>query len=161
MLGRVSAVVILLLTTNTAFPQCNLAPVASAQFRSTIFDLSVDGNRLWAATSYGLTLYDLTADPPLILDSIALPGPTRVVRASKATAYAASGSNIQYVRWTGRELQLAGSIDAGAIVNDLVLTTNDLYAATSNGIAQYDLLNPNAPAKTSATFATSGTNVTS
>lgn len=161
MLGRVSAVAILLLVTNTAFPQCSLTPVASTQFRSTIFDLSVDGNRLWAATSYGLTLYDITADPPLILDSIALAGPTRVVRASGVIAYAASGSNIQFVRWTGRELQLAGSIDAGATVNDLVLTTNYLYAATSNGIVQYDLLNPNAPAKTSATFATSGTNVTS
>src|SRR5204862_1819209 len=132
MLGRVSAVAILLLTTNIAFPQCNLTPVASAQFRGTIFDLGVDGNRLWAATSYGLTLYDTTADPPLILDSLALPGPTRVVRASNATAYAASGSAIQFVRWTGRELQLAGSIEAGATINDLMLTPNYLYAATAN-----------------------------
>src|SRR5437773_1968647 len=98
---------------------------------------------------------------PLILDSIALAGPTRLVRASGTIAYAASGSNIQFVRWTGRELQLAGSIDAAATINDLVLTTNYLYAATSSGIVQYDLLNPTAPAKTSATFATSGTNVTS
>ena len=159
MRGRVAAVLILILLAAPTFPQCSLAPVASAQFRSTIFDLSVDGNRLWAATSYGLTVYDITADPPLILDSIALPGPTRVVRASNGTAYAASGSAIQYVRWTGRELQLAGAIDVGAVVNDLVVTTNYLYAATAAGIAQYDLLNPAAPAKTSVSFATSGTNV--
>src|SRR5438034_11542704 len=98
MLGRVSAVAILLLVTNTAFPQCSLTPVASAQFRSTILDLSIDGNRLWAATSYGLTLYDATADPPLILDTIALPGTTRVVRAANAVAYAASGSAVQIDR---------------------------------------------------------------
>ena len=155
------AAVLLFIFTAPAFPQCNLSPVASAQFRSTIFDLSAENSRLWAATSYGLTLYDTTVDPPLILDSIALPGSTRVVRASNGVAYAASGSAIQFVRWTGRELQLGGAVDAGAIINDLVLTTNYLYAATTNGIAQYDLLNPAAPQKTFATFATSGTNVTS
>jgi hypothetical protein len=157
--GRVSAVVILFLVAGAAFPQCNLTPVASAQFRSTLFDLSVENNRLWAATSYGLTLYDLGVDPPSILDTIALAGSTRVVRAANGVAYAGSGSAIQVVRWNGAALQLAGSVDAGATINDLVLTTNALYAATSNGLAQYDLLNPNAPAKTSATFATSGPNV--
>src|SRR5204863_302447 len=66
---------------------------------------------------------------------------------------------IQVVRWNGRALQLAGSVDAGATVNDLVLTPAYLYAATSSGLAQYDLLNPNAPAKTGATFTTSAANV--
>src|SRR5262249_34265150 len=53
----------------------------------------------------------------------------------------------------------AGSVDAGATINDLVLTPGYLYAATTNGIAQFDLINPNAPQKTAATFATSGANV--
>jgi hypothetical protein len=157
--GRVAAVLISLLLTAPAFPQCNLTPVAGAQFRSTIFDLSIDGNRGWAATGYGITLYDLDVDPPLILDTIGLPGTTRVVRAANGVAYVASGSAIQVVRWNGRALQLAGSADAGAAINDLVLTTLYLYAATTNGIVQFDLLNPNAPAKTSATFSTSGANV--
>ena len=160
MRGCVAALLFSLLTA-PAYPQCNLSPVASAQFRSTIFELSAENNRLWAATSYGLTLYDTTVDPPRILDTIALPGSTRVVRAGNGVAYAASGSAIQFVRWTGREMQLAGTVDAGATVNDLLLTTNYLYAATTNGIAQYDLLNPAAPQKTFATFATSGANVTS
>jgi hypothetical protein len=160
MLGRVAAVVISVLFATTAFPQCNLTPVASAQFRSTILDLAVDGNRLWAATTYGLTLYDLDVDPPQILDSIPLAGSTRTVRARSGVAYAGSGSAIQVVRWDGRQLQLAGAVDTGATVNDLALTATYLYAATANGIAQFDLINPNAPAKTSATFSTSGTNVT-
>jgi hypothetical protein len=157
--GRVAAVLISLLLTAPAFPQCNLGPVAGAQFRGTIFDFSVDGNRGWAATGYGLTLYDLDVDPPLILASIGLPGTTRVVRAATGVAYVASGSAIQVVRWNGQRLFLAGSVDAGATINDLVLTTLYLYAATANGIAQFDLLNPNAPVKTSAAFSTSGANI--
>jgi hypothetical protein len=157
--GRVAAVLISLLFAAPLFPQCNLAPVAGAQFRSTIFDLAVDGNRGWAATGYGITLYDLNAEPPLILDTLGLPRTTRLVRAANGVAYVASGSAIQVVRWNGRALQLAGSVDAGAAINDLVLTTIYLYAATANGIMQFDLLNPNAPAKTSAAFATSGANI--
>src|SRR5436190_22407799 len=114
MRGRVAAVLISILLAAPAFPQCNLTPVATAQFRSTVFDLSIENNRLWAATSYGLTLYDLTFDPPVILDSIALAGTTRVVRAANGVAYAGSGSAIQVVRWNGAALQLAGSVDAGA-----------------------------------------------
>ena len=47
-----------------AFPQCNVSPIFSSQFRSTFNDLALDGNDLWAATSYGLTLYDRGVDPP-------------------------------------------------------------------------------------------------
>src|SRR5438067_3881598 len=161
MRGRVAAVLLSFLFAVSLFAQCSLAPVASAQFRSTIFDLAADGNRLWAATGYGLTLYDATIDPPLILDTIALAGTTRLVRANNGMAYAASGSAIQVVRWNGRALQLAGAIDTGATINDLVLTTNYLYVAATTGLGQYDLLNPNAPVKTQATFGLSGTAATS
>ena len=144
-----------------AFPQCNLAPVASAQFRSSILDLAVDGNDLWAATSYGVTLYDRSVDPPLIVSSVAVPGTTRVIRAGNGVAYAGSGSAIFVIRKSPRGLVVSGSVDAGGTVNDLVLRTNDLFAATANGIAQFDLLKPDAPARTPAILATSGSNVTS
>jgi len=133
---RGCAAALLLLLAAPAVPQCTLAPVASAQFRSTIFDLAAENGHLWAATGYGLTLYDTNIDPPPMLDSIALAGTTRVVRAANGVAYAASGSAIQAVRWTGRELQLAGTADAGATVNDLALANNFLYAATTSGIVQ-------------------------
>src|SRR5207248_3757471 len=38
---------------------------------------------------------------------------------------------------------------------------NYLYVAATTGLGQYDLLNPNAPVKTQATFALSGTAATS
>src|ERR687891_718565 len=148
-----------------AFPACNVNSVASAPFRSTIYSVSAENGRLWAATGYGITLYDITVDPPRILDTIPLRwGSTRVVRASNGVAYAASGSAIQTVRWTGRELQLAQEsfVDIGTI-NDLLVSTDNsyLYVATDKGILLYDLFHGPPPQLTTAKFPTSGTNVTS
>ena len=151
----------ILLFAAAAFPQCNLTPVASAQFRSSIFDLAVDGNDLWAATGYGVTLYDRSVDPPVIVGSLAVPGTTRVVRTANGLAYAGSGTFLVAIRKSSRALVIAGIVDTGATVNDLVVRTNDLFVATSNGIAQFDLLNPNVPVRTPAVFVTSGSNVTS
>src|SRR5205085_6651869 len=57
--------------------------------------------------------------------------------------------------------QFLRTIDAGATINDMLLTTVYLYVATSNGIRQYDLLNRSNPARTSPTFTTSSPNVRS
>src|ERR1044072_7853568 len=74
--------------------QCNLAPVYSAQFRTSILDIAIDNNDLWAATSYGISLYDRRIDPPKLVASIPAPGITRVVRAANGTIYAGSGSSV-------------------------------------------------------------------
>jgi hypothetical protein len=161
MRGRVAAVLLLSLLALPVFPQCTLTPQYSGQYRTSVLDVAVDGNDLWTATSYGLQLLDRSVDPPAAVASIAVPGITRVVRAANGTAYAASGTRIAIVRRNGTTLQLVRMIDAGATVNDLLLTTLYLYAATANGIAQYDLLDPLNPTRTSATFPTSAQNVTS
>src|SRR6202035_3243005 len=82
MSSRVLAVVIAILSATPALPQCNFTPILSAQFRSSAFDLAIDGNDLWVATGYGITLYDRRTDPPQFVTSIAVPGVTRVVRVS-------------------------------------------------------------------------------
>ncbi|HEV7920159.1 MAG TPA: hypothetical protein VGR02_05150 [Thermoanaerobaculia bacterium] len=161
MCGRVAAVLFLSLLAVPALPQCNLTPQYSGQYRSSVLDAAVDGNDLWTATSYGVQLLDRRVDPPAAMTSIAIPGITRVVRASNGTAYAASGTRIAIVRRNGNALQLVRMLDLGATVNDLVLTTLYLYAATSNGIAQFDLLDPLNPARTTAALPTSSQNVTS
>jgi hypothetical protein len=153
---RVGAFLLSLLLVRTASSQCTVSPVASVQLRSTIYALAVDGTTLWAATGYGLTLYDTTVDPPVIADTIALPGLTRMVRAANGVGYATDGKVIQVVRWDGHALQLTMSLDAGGTINDLALTPDFLYAATSKGIAQFDLHDPAAPARTSVTFPLSG-----
>src|SRR5216117_1761514 len=125
-----------------ALPQCNFAPVLSDQFRSSILDLAIDGNDLWAATSYGLSLYDRSVDPPRLVASLPIAGSTRLVRLGNGLAYAGSGNAITIVRKSGRSLQLTRTIDAGAPINDLVVTTLALYVATRNGLAQFSVIEP-------------------
>jgi hypothetical protein len=161
MLGRVAVAITLILITATAFPQCNLTQVASIPFRASYLDVAIDGNDLWTATSYGVSLYDRSVDPPALIQSMPLPGITRVVRVANGIAYAGSGSTLFIVRKNGRALQFVRGIDAGGTINDLLLTPLDLYAATSNGLSQYDLLDPQNPSKTQATFVTSRPNVQS
>src|SRR5438876_1529242 len=141
-----------------ALPQCNLSVVLSDQFRSSILDLAIDGNDLWAATSYGVSLYDRSVDPPRLVASIPVPGTTRFLRLGNGLAYAGSGNNIAVVRKSGRSLQLIRTVDAGAQVNDLVVTVLALFVGTRNGIAQYSLtdpVNPNSPLQITQTPATS------
>jgi hypothetical protein len=144
MRGRVIAV-LLLLSSSTASPQCDFQLEYSGAFRATYFDLAIDGNDLWAATGYGLQLFDLGADPPGRVASAPLPGVTRVVRAAGGIAYASSGSEIFTVRKAGASLLIGRRISAGGSVNDLVLLPDMLYAATSNGIAAFSLLDPSNP----------------
>jgi hypothetical protein len=161
MLGRVAVAVSLILIPVSVSAQCNLTQVASVPFRASYLDLAIDGNDLWAATSYGVSLYDRGVDPPVLIASLPLPGITRVVRVANGIVYAGSGSTLFVVRKNGRALQLVRGIDAGGTINDLLLTPLDLYAATSNGLSQYDLIDPQNPSKTSAVFVTSRPNVQS
>ncbi|HEX3070902.1 MAG TPA: hypothetical protein VHX14_20190 [Thermoanaerobaculia bacterium] len=161
MFGRVAVAVSLLLVSFAAFPQCNLTQVASVPFRASYLDIAIDGNDLWAATSYGVSLFDRSVDPPALVVAFPLPGVTRVVRATNGLAYVGSGSSLFVVRKNGKNLQLLRTIDAGATVNDLLLTTLDLYVATASGLSQWDLLDPTAPTKTAAAFTTSSANIRS
>ncbi|HEY6137905.1 MAG TPA: hypothetical protein VI670_09100 [Thermoanaerobaculia bacterium] len=136
---RVLAVVIPFLVVPTAVPQCTIAPIFSAQLRSTFNDLAVDGNDLWAATGYGVALYDRRDDPPSFVTSLALPGTTRVVRVAGGVAYVGTGNAVAVVQKNGRALKLLRTADAGAQVNDLAVTANAVYAATANGLVQFDL----------------------
>src|SRR3954454_7745163 len=98
MFGRVAVAVSLLLLPVAAFPQCNLTQVASVSFRSSYLDIAIDGNDLWAATSYGISLYDRSVDPPVLVASLPLPGITRAVRVANGIAYAGSGTTLNIIR---------------------------------------------------------------
>jgi hypothetical protein len=144
----------------TAFPQCDYRLQYSGQYRASIFDIAIDGNDLWTASGYGVQLYDRSDDPPRLSGSVGIPGLTRVVRASHGVAYAAGTSGISVVRRNGRALQVVRTI-ATSPVNDLLLSTTTLFAATSSGVAAFDLVDPLNPTRTSATFKTSLTAATS
>jgi hypothetical protein len=160
MRGCVKAVLVLLLSF-PIFAQCNYSLGYSGPFRASYLDLAIDGNDLWAATSYGVQLFDRSVDPPALAASVAVPGITRVVRVANGMAYAASGTRIYAIRKNGKSIAIAGSADAGATINDILATPLDLYVGTTNGLRQWDLLNPNTPTLTNAVFLTSGANVTS
>src|SRR5512132_3489168 len=170
MLGRAAAVslVLSIAFTHTVLGQCSYQPVESFPFRSSFLDIAADDSDLIAATGYGLALFAATAGTPELTATLPLPGTTRVVRAFNGNAFAGSGTNIFFVLRShppvpgpGSGLSVGGSVDAGATVNDVLPTTSRLYVATSSGLQQYDISDPTHPVRTSATFATSGTVITS
>jgi len=126
-------------------PQCNFSNVLSDPFRTSILDLALDGNDLWAATSYGVSLYDRTVDPPRLESVVAVPGVTRIIRLSGGLGYAGSGNAIAVLRKNGRTLQLIRTIDTGAQVNDIVATTLSIFVANANGLMQYNANDLSAP----------------
>ncbi|HXG58478.1 MAG TPA: hypothetical protein VNL91_05620 [Thermoanaerobaculia bacterium] len=159
MRGRATSVVFLLLVFlpgPPAFAQCSFTPAHSFAFRASFLDIAVDGDDLWAATAYGVQLLDKATDPPSLVASAAVAGMTRVVRLSGGLAYVGSGNSIVVMRKNGRSLEVVRSIDAGAAVSDIAVTPLNLYAATSNGLQQYNLLDFQR-----TTLATSGANVAS
>lgn len=130
-------------------------------FRASALDVAADGNDLWVATGYGLQLLDRTVDPPALVASLAIPGTTRVARPHNGLVYAGSGTKIVVVRKNGRALEIVRSVETGGNVNDLHITGAYLFAATSNGLAHFDIIDPAQPVRTSVTLTTSNNNVTS
>jgi hypothetical protein len=159
--GRVKAAFLLsiLLLPFPSFADCSQwTTVSSRPFRTTALDVSVDGDFVWVATGYGVQLIQAGS----IVDTIGLPGSTRVVRAQgSGIAYAGSGSSVYVLRRDGSSLTLLKEVAAGGTVNDLELVATSLFVATSNGIAHMDVANPASPFKTSVTLPSSATNVTS
>jgi hypothetical protein len=141
--------------------QCTYLLGYSGEFRASYLDLTIDGTDLWAATSYGVQLFDRSVDPPSLVASTAVPGITKVIRVANGVAYAGSSTRVYAIRKNGKTLSIAGSAEAGATINDMVATPLDLYVATANGLRQYDLLNASSPTLTPLAFVTSGSNVTS
>jgi hypothetical protein len=139
MCGRVTAALLLFLfLSSSAFAQCVYPREYSGAYRASYLDLALDGNQMWAATGGGVTLFDTATDPPRVVDSVTLPGVTRLVRTRAGVGYAAGGSSIYVLRRPSRELEIAATIDAGGNVNDLELSGSTLVAATSNGVSTFD-----------------------
>ncbi len=164
MRGRVTAVLVLLLSlSSAAHSQCNWTPRYSGQFRTTAFDVSLDNDFLWVATGYGAQLLRRNGTAVSIVDSIALPGSTRVVRAnSSGLAYAGSGTRLYVLRRNGDNLEIVRFVEAGGTINDIQIHQGmDLFVATSRGAAHFQLVSADNPTRSNANFATSSQNVSS
>lgn len=164
MRGRATAVLLLLLSlSSAAHSQCNWTPRYSGQFRTTAFDVSIDNDFLWLATGYGVQLLRRSGTAVTVLDAIALPGSTRVVRANgSGLAYVGSGTRLYVLRRDGNHLRIVRFAEAGGTINDIQIHQGtDLFVATSKGAAHFQLIPADTPARSNAIFATSGQNVTS
>lgn len=147
MRGRVSLFLsTLLLFATAASPQCNYRLEYTAPLRATYFDAVIDGNDLWAATGYGVQLFDRSLDPPRLIASLAVPETTRSIEVRDGIGYAGSGTAVQVVRRNGERLELVRSLDVAAQVNDVITTPSTLYAATANGLIAFDRRDPLSPA---------------
>jgi hypothetical protein len=164
MLGRVRVKAVLLSilvlgSSSSAIADCSQWTArTSSQFRTTAYDLSADGNLLWLATGYGVQLLEDGS----IVASIGLPGSTRVVRAyTGGIAYVGSGSSIYTLRRDGHEITILNTATVTGTVNDLEIVGSALFAATTTGIAHFDIGLPTAPFRTSIVLPSSAPNVTS
>ncbi|HEU4521172.1 MAG TPA: hypothetical protein VFT12_04160, partial [Thermoanaerobaculia bacterium] len=101
---------------------------------------------LWAATGYGVQLFDRMVDPPRLIASAAVPGTTRTIDVRSGVAYAGSGTAVYVVRRNGDQLELLGGNDVGAEVNDVLATSTALFVATDNGLFAFDRRDPLSPA---------------
>jgi hypothetical protein len=146
MRGRVTLLLSTLLFASTAVPQCDYRLQHSASLRATYFDALIDGNDLWAATGYGVQLFDRSADPPRLIASSGIPETTRSIDVRDGVAYAGSGTAVSVIRRSGERLELVRSLDVAATVNDVVATVSTLYVATANGLVAFDRRDPLSPA---------------
>ena len=152
----ITRVVLLLLVVPMLRADCVRRNVYSGSFRAPMTDLSIDGSDLWVATSYGITLWDRNSVTPRAVAGLALPGPSTSVRAQHAIAYVGSGQTLYAIRKNGSDLAIAGSVDVGASVRELLLSNGYLFAATTNGVVQFDLLQPDHPLVVNHLGTTSG-----
>jgi len=145
---------LLFLSFSTATAQCTFQFDHSAQFRASFVDIAVDAGDLWAATVYGVQLYDRNAEPPRLLASLALPGNSEAIEARDGTAFIGSGASLYSVRRAGARLQIIATTDLSAPVNDLQISGNVLFAGTAAGIHLFDAT----PAMTARGSLTTSTN---
>src|SRR5882672_11326746 len=101
---RGCAAILFLLLSLQAFSQCPYSRTATIPFRSTAYDVAVDGNDLWVATGYGISLYDRSIDPPKLTALTPVPQTTRFVRVTNGLAYVAGGDSIAVVRKIGKQV---------------------------------------------------------
>lgn len=128
----------LFLSGSTASPQCTFQFDHSAELRASFVDLAIEGNDLWAATMYGVHLYDRSVEPPHLVASVAVPGLTRAITVKDGVAFAGSGSALYALRRAGERLQVVSSAALSGTANDVVVAGATLYVATTAGIESFD-----------------------
>ena len=146
----------LIFPSSVSWAQCDFRPIYSQNFRLSAFDVAIENNDLYVATGYGVALYDRSVDPAAPIFTVAVPGVTTDVQPSGEYVYAGSGSAVYVIRRTGQTLQRIRGVELGSTVHDLLQVGTYLYAATSAGVVQLDLVSRENPVILSRLNTTSG-----
>jgi hypothetical protein len=136
--------------------ECLPGTSSSRIFRTPALDLSVDGNDLWVATSFGVMLYERNGTELKALATLPVPGVTRRVGAASRHAWVASGSTLYSVGRQGGSPAIIGSLELGDQISDLLLIPPYAFLATSGGVVQVDLLRPEQPVVANRLTTTAG-----
>jgi len=139
-----------------AAAQCTWTPVWDGAYRMTALDDAADGNDLWVATSWGLELFDASIDPPRAVTTIPLAGTTSAVAAASGKVYVGSGAKLLVMAKSGKSIATLGSVALGGTVSDLLVLGSYVFAATSVGVAQIDVVIPDRPALVRTLATTNG-----
>lgn len=127
----------------------------SETLRFTAADVAVDGDLVWTAGGWGLRLQRISDGAPASGLTVPIPGLTTRVVAAGGRAWAGSGNRIFTVRADDvRAIEHVLVLDGS--VNDLLLVGHYLYAATTRGVIQIDVLQPGVAVVTRSLSTTAG-----
>jgi hypothetical protein len=141
---KLSIVLVLSFTFATSAASSGLETVYDGAYRVTALDVAVDGTSVWVATSWGIALHETSTGTPRPVVTRPLAGTTSSVEVGSSRVYVGSGSTVHVFARSG-SVNHVGSGDASGTINDLLLIGSYLYAATSSGVEQFDLLDPDKP----------------
>jgi hypothetical protein len=136
-------------------PGDDLDVLYDGAYRMTALDAALDGSSLWVATSWGIALHDLSGSAPRPVGARALQETTSSVEVGPTHVYVGSGRRIHVFARASVDAVLE-TVDAAGTINDLLVSGSYLYAATSMGVEQFDLLNPAKPAKNRSLLTSTG-----
>ncbi len=122
----------------------DLESIWDGAHRSTALDVALDDSNLWVATSWGIARYEIVNGIPRRVVTRPLPGNTAAVVVGSARVYVGSGSAV-YALARGGEGEVLGTGTSPGSISDLTLVGSYLYAATSAGVVQFDLIDPDKP----------------
>lgn len=153
MKGLLSGVLIFLAV--AAHAQLPWPTTHSASSRFTALDVAVDGDLIWTAGGWGLRLQRADGGAPASGTTIPIPGLTTRVAAAGNRAFVGSGDRLFTVRADETPV-VEHMLAVGGWINDLLLVGPYLYAATTAGVVQLDVLQPSTPAVTRSLSTSAG-----
>lgn len=119
---------VLLFPASSSADECDLTLAETREFRSTVRDLDLHVDRLWAAETYRVTSYSTTGGELVPAGTRAVAGMTGVVDAVEGGAWVGSSSTLFFF---DLDMNVIHSVFLDAEINDILQQGEYLYVATT------------------------------